>query len=53
MPGSYRVLAVTDKRQFGLFNDPDYVGAHSQDFPLAQIVEGQSAAVMLKMPAGK
>jgi protocatechuate 3,4-dioxygenase beta subunit len=50
MPGTYHVLAIADSGKSNLFHDPDYVGAHWNDFPPVQIGAAQAGPLVLTMP---
>jgi len=50
-PGKYHIYAVLDLGQMQSLEDPDYRQAHSNDFPLLQVVDGKNPAIALKMPA--
>jgi hypothetical protein len=52
--GEYRVYVVTGQGQARSLDDPDYLKAHAEDFPVARVVDENNATeVALRLPARK
>lgn len=48
-PDEYRIYATDDDLIFDALDDPDFVSAHANDFPLVRIVAGMNAPLVLTM----
>jgi hypothetical protein len=49
VPDQYRVYLADDGYDYDLFDDPDFLSAHANDFPPVRIVTGDNPQIVLTL----
>ena len=53
LTGDYRVYVLPDNGHWDLMQDPDYLKAHENDFPLLHVAAGVNPPLTLRVPAAQ